>query len=204
MTSWIPSSIQKRLLRYALNKSGLLDVTGIDLDNLDISWGRRTTLEFKEVNLNVEYLVGLAQLPPNLRLESAKILSLRLTIPADIIGSGISVEVDGVDVVARLEETQEEEVQPWSPKASDRMPRGIQSPLHRKTSRRIQSPPFRGHGEGRLPTTEDLAKSFLAEEPLEERRELEASVAVNTAPMDESVFSESSDGSDIGLSLIHI
>ena len=198
MTSWIPSSIQKRLLRYALNKSGLLDVTGIDLDNLDISWGRRTTLEFKEVNLNVEYLVGLAQLPPNLRLESAKILSLRLTIPADIIGSGISVEVDGVDVVARLEETQEEEVQPWSPKASDRMPRGIQSPLHRKTSRRIQSPPFRGHGEGRLPTTEDLAKSFLAEEPLEERRELEASVAVNTAPMDESVFSESSDGSDIG------
>jgi hypothetical protein len=117
MSSWIPSSIQKRLLRYALNRSGLLDVTGIDLDNLDISWGRRTTLEFKEVNLNVEYLVGLAQLPPNLRLESARILSLRLTIPADIIGSGISVEVDGVDVVARLEETQEEEVQPWSLKA---------------------------------------------------------------------------------------
>jgi autophagy-related protein 2 len=198
MSSWIPSSIQKRLLRYALNRSGLLDVTGIDLDNLDISWGRRTTLEFKEVNLNVEYLVGLAQLPPNLRLESARILSLRLTIPADIIGSGISVEVDGVDVVARLEETQEEEVQPWSHKASDRMPRGTQSPSHRKTSRRIQSPPFRAHGEARLPTTEDLAKSFLAEEPPEERRELEASVAVNTAPMDESVFSESSDGSDIG------
>jgi autophagy-related protein 2 len=198
MTNWIPSSIQKRLLRYALNRSGLLDVTGIDLDNLDISWGRRTTLEFKEVNLNVEYLVGLAQLPPNLRLESARISSLRLTIPADIISSGISVEIDGVDVVARLEETQEEEIKPWSPKASDRMPRGTQSPSHRKTSRRIQSPPFRGHGEGRLPTTEDLAKSFLAEEPLEERRELEASVAVNTAPMDESVFSESSDGSDIG------
>jgi autophagy-related protein 2 len=198
MTSWIPSSIQKRLLRYALNRSGLLAVTGIDLDNLDISWGRRTTLEFKEVNLNVEYLVGLAQLPPNLRLESAKILSLSLTIPADIIGSGISVEVDGVDVVARLEETQEEEVQPWSPKASDRVSRGTQSPSHRKTSRRIQSPPFRVHGEGRMPTTEDLAKSFLAEEPLEERRELEASVPINTAPMDESVFSESSDGSDIG------
>ena len=198
MTSWIPSSIQKRLLRYALNRSGLLDVTGIDLDNLDISWGRRTTLEFKEVNLNVEYLLGLAQLPPNLRLESARILSLRLTIPADIIGSGISVEVDGVDVVARLEEVEEEEAQPWSPEAPEGMPRDTQSPSHRKSARRIQSPPFRVHGEGRLPTTEDLAKSFLAEEPLEERRELEASVAVNTAPMDESVFSESSDGSDIG------
>ena len=196
MTSWIPSSIQKRLLRYALNRSGLLAVTGIDLDNLDISWGRRTTLEFKEVDLNVEYLAGLTQLPPNLRLESARILSLRLTIPADIIGSGISVEVDGVDVVARLEEVQEEDVQLWSPKAPDRTQRDNQSPLHKKTARRTYSPPLRPYGEGRLPTTDDLAKSFLAEEPLEERRELEA--AVNTAPMDESVFSESSDGSDVG------
>jgi autophagy-related protein 2 len=77
MTGWIPSSIQKRLLRYALNKSGLLDVTGIDLDNLDISWGRKTALEFKNVNLNVEYLATLAKLPPNLRVESARILLLR-------------------------------------------------------------------------------------------------------------------------------
>ena len=198
MTSWIPSSIQKRLLRYALNRSGLLAVTGIDLDNLNISWGSRTSLDFKDVDLNVEYLVGLAQLPPNLRLESARISSLRLEIPADIIGSGISVEVDGVEVVARLEEVQEEDVQSRSPKVPDRTPRDTQSPLHRKTARRIHSPPLRSHGEGRLPTTEDLAKSFLAEEPLEERRELEASVVANTATMDESIFSESSDGSDVG------
>lgn len=196
MASWIPSSIQKRLLRYALNRSGLLDVTGIDLDNLDISWGRRTTLEFKNVNLNVEYLAGLAQLPPSLRLETARILLLRLTIPADILSSSISVEVDGVDVVAKIKE--EEDAQSGQSKPSERTSRETQSPSHRKTNRRIQSPVPRTYGESRLPTTEDLAKSFLAEEPLEERRKLEASVAANAKPMDESIFSESSDGSDTG------
>jgi autophagy-related protein 2 len=196
MTGWIPSSIQKRLLRYALNRSGLLDVTGIDLDNLDISWGRRTALEFKNVSLNVEYLAALAKLPPNLRVESARILLLRLTIPADILNSGISFEIDGVDVVARL--VEEEDTQAETTKDPERTSRDVQSPSHRKTNRRIQTPPPRRHGEARLPTTNDLAKSFLAEEPLEERRELEASVAANTRSMEESIISESSDGSDIG------
>lgn len=196
MTGWIPSSIQKRLLRYALNKSGLLDVTGIDLDNLDISWGRKTALEFKNVNLNVEYLATLAKLPPNLRVESARILILRLTIPADILNSGISFEVDGVDVIAKLAE--EEDSQSETAKDLERRSRDTQGPSHRKTTRRIQTPPLRRYGEPRLPTTDDLAKSFLAEEPPEERRELEASVAVNTKSMDESIVSESSDGSDIG------
>jgi autophagy-related protein 2 len=135
MTGWIPSSIQKRLLRYALNRSGLLDVTGIDLDNLDISWGRRTALEFKNVSLNVEYLAGLAKLPPNLRVESARILLLRLTIPADILNSGISFEVDGVDVVARL--VEEEDTPLGTAKDPERTSRDTQSPSHRKTNRRI-------------------------------------------------------------------
>ncbi|KAM0719865.1 hypothetical protein Q7P37_004000 [Cladosporium fusiforme] len=196
MANWIPSSIQKRLLRYALNRSGLLDVTGIDLDNLDISWGRRTTLEFKNVNLNVEYLAGLAHLPPNLRLESARILLLRLTIPADLINSSISVESDGVDVVAKLFE--EEDVVPAPSTGAERIARNTQSPSHRKTTRRIQSPPPALHGDNKIPTTEDLARSFLADEPPEERQELEASLPPNSKAMDESVFSESSEGSDAG------
>lgn len=196
MTSWIPSSIQKRLLRYALNRSGLLDVTGIDLDNLDISWGRRTTLEFKNVNLNVEYLAGLAPLPPNLRLESASILLLRLTIPADLLNSSISVESDGVEVVAKLFEEEDVEAPPSG--GTERAWRQAQSPSHRKTTRRIQSPPPGFHGEGRLPTTEDLARSFLADEPAEERQELEASMPPNAKTMEESIFSESSEGSDAG------
>jgi autophagy-related protein 2 len=196
MTGWIPSSIQKRLLRYALSKSGLLDVTGIDLDNLDISWGRRTALEFKNVSLNVEYLAGLAKLPPNLRVESARILSLRLTIPADILNSGISFEIDGVDIVARLVEDEETQVE--ATKDPERTSRDTQSPSHRKTNRRIQTPPRRRYGEPRLPTTNDLAKSFLAEEPPDERRVLEASVTANTRPLEESIYSEGSDGSDVG------
>lgn len=196
MTNWIPSSIQKRLLRYALNKSGLLDVTDIDLDDLDISWGRRTALEFKNVKLNVQYLTALAKLPTDLRIESARILLLRLTIPADILNSGILFEVDGVDVVAKL--VQEEDSQTGNSEVEERTPRDTQSPSHRKTPRRIQTPPPRRYGEKRLPTTDDLAKSFLADEPLEERQQLEASVAANARSMDESIFSESSDGSDVG------
>jgi autophagy-related protein 2 len=196
MTGWIPSSIQKRLLRYALNKSGLIDVTGIDLDNLDISWGRKTALEFKNVTLNVEYLATLAKLPPNLHVESAKISLLRLTIPADILNSGILFEIEGVDVVAKLAE--EEDTQVETAQDVERTSRDTQSPSHRKITRRIQTPPPRRYGDPRLPTTNDLAKSFLAEEPPEERRELEASVAANTKSMEESIVSESSDGSDIG------
>jgi len=50
----LPTSIQKRLLRYALSQLELLDTDALDLERLDISWGTKTTLEFRDVGLRLE------------------------------------------------------------------------------------------------------------------------------------------------------
>ncbi|OQO01974.1 hypothetical protein B0A48_12447 [Cryoendolithus antarcticus] len=125
MSSWIPASIQKRLLRYAITRFGILDDDALDLDSFDITWGRKNTLEFKNVGLNLEKLAG------------------------PVVDEG--------------------------------------------TTRRIRSP-----SAGRLPTTADVARSFLHDEPLEERRELEASVAASSRGVEESFASESSGSSEAG------
>ena len=55
MASFIlPSSIQKRLLRYALSRLELLDTDALDLDHLDINWGTKSTLEFRNVGLKLK------------------------------------------------------------------------------------------------------------------------------------------------------
>lgn len=55
MASFIlPSSIQKRLLRYALSRLELLDTDELDLEHLDINWGTKSTLEFRNVGLKLK------------------------------------------------------------------------------------------------------------------------------------------------------
>jgi autophagy-related protein 2 len=50
----LPTSIQKRLLRYALSHLEVLDTDALDLEHLDISWGTKSTLEFRDVGLRLE------------------------------------------------------------------------------------------------------------------------------------------------------
>lgn len=52
----LPTSIQKRLLRYALSRLELLDTDALDLDRLDISWGSKSTLEFRDVGLRLKVM----------------------------------------------------------------------------------------------------------------------------------------------------
>jgi autophagy-related protein 2 len=54
MAYFIPSNIQKRFLRYALSRLELLDNESLDLDQLDIAWGSRSSIELRDVRLNVE------------------------------------------------------------------------------------------------------------------------------------------------------
>nr|OQO30071.1 hypothetical protein B0A51_02756 [Rachicladosporium sp. CCFEE 5018] len=191
MLSWIPTSIQKRLLRYAITRFGILDDDALDLDSFDITWGRKNTLEFKNVGLNLEKLAVLATLPPCLRLVTARILLLRLTVPADFLQSGTSIAIEGIEIVARF--IGEEDAGPRGRRGHVRRGGSAQSPSHRKRTRRICSP-----SAGRLPTTVDVARSFLHDEPLEERRKLEASVAASSRGVEESFASESSGSSDAG------
>ncbi|WPH04812.1 Hypothetical protein R9X50_00770900 [Acrodontium crateriforme] len=189
---------QKKLLHYALARTGLLDEQAIDLANLDITLGRTNVVELKNVALNIKRITKLAQLPPNVRLETARVLSLRLTVPADIYKSSIVADIDGVEVVVRLDER--------STRQGTQIPNDSKNPQHRKVHRRPQlSPGYDPGGYGsddengpRNLTTERLAMSFLQEEPVHERRELEASLAAERKGLDESVASESSGSDDLG------
>lgn len=177
---------QKKLLRYALSRTGLLDDTALDLDNLDVTLGKKNVVELKDVGLNIKRISKLAQLPPSLRVETARVVSLRLTVPADIYQSSIVAEVDGVVLDLKLDAIKHE------PKRQKKVHRRLHSP-----------PPYDPGGlddsqELRIPTTEELAKSFLLDEPAQERKELEATIAADSKGLEDSIVSESSEGDDNG------
>lgn len=84
MAYFIPSFIQKRILRYALSHLELLEIEDFDLDNLNIEWGKRSSVELRDLGIRIHKLSTLLQLPPNLLLVKAKVSLLRITVPADL------------------------------------------------------------------------------------------------------------------------
>ena len=96
MGYFVPSFVQKRILRYALSRLELFETRDLDLDNLDIVWGKRSTIELRDVGVSTSKISALIQLPPSLTLTKARILLLRITVPADLYNSGILIEVKGV------------------------------------------------------------------------------------------------------------
>ncbi len=52
MTFFLPSFLQKRILRYALSRLELLDTDALDLENLDIVWGKKSTIELRDVGVH--------------------------------------------------------------------------------------------------------------------------------------------------------
>ena len=56
----------KRLLQYALSRLEILDTDALDLENLDIAWGKNSVFEFKDVGLRlrVKFLSTLSQRYP--------------------------------------------------------------------------------------------------------------------------------------------
>ncbi|KAA8564905.1 hypothetical protein EYC84_010675 [Monilinia fructicola] len=166
----------KRLLQYALSRLEILDTDALDLENLDIAWGKNSTFEFKDVGLRLKKLETLLQLPSTIALSKAKVLLLRLTIPVDIYSSPILVEVEGVDCQLRVQEDKDAYI---SRTNHDRLRK-------ESISRNPGSDPT-------LPTAADLAASFLQTEPREEKAELEAAILGEAQDISESVAS-SEDG----------
>lgn len=54
MAFFLPSFFQKRLLRYALSRLEILDTDALDLERLDIVWGKRSTVELRDVGLRLK------------------------------------------------------------------------------------------------------------------------------------------------------
>ena len=54
MGYFLPSFFQKRILRYALSRLELLETDTLDLEKLDIAWGKRSTVELRDVGLKLK------------------------------------------------------------------------------------------------------------------------------------------------------
>ncbi|KAK5238872.1 autophagy-related protein 2 [Exophiala xenobiotica] len=208
MSYFIPSYFQKRLLRYALTRLDFIDSEALDLDNLGVTWGQRTVVELKNVGIKVKRLIDILHLPSSFTLTHASIKLLRLTLPADLHVSGIEVEVEGVEIVVgiRPETTQEHDAA--RPRAGEAPSRTDRANLPRISSPAVHDPGGRrsqrgdgGHLEISqvIPTSEDLANSFLQAESPDERDELQAALESQSQYMQESVAS--SQGEEVGLGM---
>lgn len=210
MTYFLPSFFQKRILRYALSRLELLDTDDLGLDKLEIAWGKRSTVELRDVGVHLKKLASLLKLPHSLVLLKARISLLRLTVPADLYKSGILVEVEGVDVqletnLSESKDGKEAQLNRRNKKLSRRVkadrPRSTQSLIHDpgglspSLSSDIESDDASDKEDNteQLPTTADLAQSFLQAEPRREQVGLEAAIVHSSYLEEPSQLSEPGD-----------
>ncbi|EFE33585.1 autophagy regulatory protein Atg2, putative [Trichophyton benhamiae CBS 112371] len=158
MSYFVPSFFQKRLLRYALSRLEIIDTDALDLDSLGITWGQRSTFELRDVGLRLENLAKTLQLPPEFEITKACVSVARVTIPADIYASSIVVESEGIHLDLK-----------HTPTKSGSKRQGRKAKDGDKDS-------GQGDHEKILPSTADIAQSFLESEPVEETAELEAAL----------------------------
>ena len=132
-------------------------------------------------------------LPDYVTITRATILVLRVTIPADIYGSGILVEIDGVEVKVLISS----DVRGMGTRSQAKTKNGARSGLlkgvkanrPRNTHPLVHDPggfsknPSSGSASDEggsppiLPTSIDLAQSFLQTEPPQERAQLQAAIS---------------------------
>ena len=212
MSYFLPTFLQKRILRYALSRSELLDTDALDLNNLDIVWGRKSTIELRDVGIYIEKISALLKLPRNLVITKAKISILRVTVPADLYQSSIVLDAEGIDIGVRAETSGEEEAAAAKKEKTSECKQTRSS----KTANadRLRSTPPMVHDPGgwpdsdesvededaRLPTTLDLAQSFVQAEPTAERSELQAAVAQSLyLKQSQSSSEDGLDASELGM-----
>ncbi|KAI0911249.1 ATG C terminal domain-containing protein [Ustulina deusta] len=177
--SFWTSTMPKRLLRYVLYKLDYFETDALDLDKIDVAWGQAGHLTWQDVGVKIEKLEQLLQLPPSIEIQKAKVLVLRVTVPAAIHSSPIHVEADGVEIKLRI-------VPPEEQKAA-----------RKGTSRRKDSrkPTLSAQDDDSVPHAIDLAQSFLETQPRREKEELQAALNAETQDLAASV-SSSDDGSE--------
>ncbi|KAF2713551.1 hypothetical protein K504DRAFT_140036 [Pleomassaria siparia CBS 279.74] len=201
----ISSSIGKRLLLYGLRHIDILDKDPADFVSVDV--GKKTTLEVRDVGLHVKKLITLLhiKLPPEIHLSKAKASLLRVTFVLDFGVPQIIIEVDGVQVHATLaEDTLSAEPKPRN--SDPRSPQSRARPRSPLRRRKSSPPPLPSHDsdgasddEEYVPTVDDLAQSFIREEPDEEIRELEEALHSQSEYLQDSISSSDDDESTAGM-----
>lgn len=51
---FLPSYYQRRVLRYALSRLDILETDALDLDNLNIAWGKKSSVELRDIDLTLK------------------------------------------------------------------------------------------------------------------------------------------------------
>ncbi|KAJ4402071.1 autophagy- protein 2 [Didymella pomorum] len=186
--SAVSSSIGKKLLLYGLRHIDILDKDPADFVSVDV--GKRTTLEVRDVGLHIKKLVALLhlKLPPEIHLSSAKASLLRVTFVLEFGVPQISIEVDGIQVKAQLLEDTQDVTTGQDRHARQRAPSS--SPKDRQDDTTLDP-------DEHVPTVDDLAQSFIREEPAEEIRELAQELEAQPSYMQESL-SASDDSEEEG------
>ncbi|KAF2751335.1 hypothetical protein M011DRAFT_464069 [Sporormia fimetaria CBS 119925] len=192
--STVSSSIGKRLLLFGLRHIDILDKDPADFVSVDV--GKKTTLEVRDVGLDVKKLVALLKLklPPQIQLSKAQAAYFRVTFVLDFGVPQISIEVDGVQIHGRIAE----EPVPAPTRTKPSSPPRPQTPVHvRSPHSSFTSSELDEDDE--IPTVDHLARSFIREEPEEEIRELEEALHAQSEQMQESVASSDDDDSSVGV-----
>ncbi|KAJ2986748.1 hypothetical protein NUW58_g4881 [Xylaria curta] len=192
--SFWTSSMPKRLLRYVLGKLDYFETDALDLDKIDVAWGQASRLTWQDVGVKIEAcfdppsryrfkLEKLLKLPPSIEIQKAKVLALRVTVPAAIHSSPIHVEADGIEIKLRI-------VPPEEQKAARRK-------THKPKDSRETTEPV--HDDS-TPHAIDLAQSFLETQPRREKEELQAALNAESHDLTASVTSSEDSGEeDYGL-----
>ncbi|KZM27361.1 autophagy [Ascochyta rabiei] len=185
--SAVSSSIGKKLLLYGLRHIDILDKDPAEFVSVDV--GKRTTLEVKDVGLHVKKLIALLhlKLPPEIVLSAAKASLLRVTFVLEFGVPQISIEVDGIQMKASLVADVEDAA---AEQASERsLPRTRSFPPQHDPNNSFLD------AEEHVPTVDELAKSFIQEEPAEEIRELAHELESQPSYLQESIAA-SDDGEE--------
>ncbi|KAM5482131.1 autophagy-related protein 2 [Microsporum canis] len=184
MSYFLPSFFQKRLLRYALSRLEIVDTDALDLDSLGITWGQRSTFELRDVGLRLEKLASTLQLPSEFEITKASVSVARVTIPADIYASSIIIEGEGIQLdLKHIPNTA------GSKKKVRKGDSGVKEPSQ-------DGDHTEDHHDKLLPSTTDLAQSFLESEPVEETAELEAALTSQSSQYIQQSDILSDDGSE--------
>ncbi|KAH7138676.1 hypothetical protein B0J11DRAFT_563608 [Dendryphion nanum] len=200
--SAVSSSIGKKLLLFGLRQIDILDKDPADFVSVDV--GKKTTLEVRDVGLHIKKLVALLhlKLPPEVHLSKARASLLRVTFILDFGVPQILIDIDGIQVHAHITDLDGNGVQ-GKPRGKEPQPPRSQakstSPRRRKSSPHPStddtSDASSEEGDEHIPTVDDLAQSFIREEPEEEIRELEEALHSQSEHMQASIAS-TDDGDD--------
>ena len=134
---------------------------------------------------------------------------LRITVPADLYQSGILIEVEGVEIRLQANSAEKENKEmPASKSRSTKLSRGVKADRPRSTQSLVHDPgglashpsldtdeEDEGEESDRIPTTTDLAQSFLQAEPPDEKAELQATITQSHHLERSQVSSDSGDES---------